>query len=153
MVAVGCADPTEGGSLLPQQSAVCCVAGIHLPRLQESLHRLAGMDAISHIMQMWEAKHYRKLHDVWHTQHESISVGNFALAFTTTLLAPTLAREFQADDSFGLFTEAWLVALKPGPARAGEPTTGASGLETWQATKPCGARGICQTQPTTRFHS
>ena len=45
-------------------------------------------------------------------QYESISVGNFALTFTTTLLAPTLAREFQADDSFGLFTEAWLVALK-----------------------------------------
>ena len=78
--------------------------GDPLTRLQESLHRLAGMDAISHIMQMWEAKHYRKLHDVWHTQYESISVGNFALAFTTTLLAPTLAREFQADDSFGLFT-------------------------------------------------
>ena len=71
-----------------------------------------GMDAISHILQMWEAKHYRKLHDVWRTQYESISVGNFALVFTTTLLAPTLAREFQADDSFGLFTEAWLVALK-----------------------------------------
>ena len=39
-------------------------------------------------------------------------LATFALAFTTTLLAPTLAREFQADDSFGLFTEAWLVALK-----------------------------------------
>ena len=85
---------------------------IHLPKLQESLHRLAGMDAISHILQMWETKHYRKLHDLWHTQYESISVGNFALTFTTTLLAPTLAREFNTDDSYGLFTEAWLVALK-----------------------------------------
>ena len=114
-------DPTKGGNLLPQQwgpaatallPAARYVVEIHLPQLQESLHRLAGMDAISHILQMWEAKHYRKLRDVWHTQYESISVGNFALAFTTTLLAPTLAREFQADDSFGLFTEAWLVALK-----------------------------------------
>ena len=95
--------------LLP---AVCYVVKIHLPKLQESLHRLAGMDAISHILQMWEAKHYRKLHDLWHTQYESISVGNFALAFTTTLLAPTLASEFNTDDSYGLFTEAWLVALK-----------------------------------------
>ena len=118
---VAVADPTDEGHLLPQHwgsaatallPAVCYVVKIHLPKLQESLHRLVGMDAISHILQMWEAKHYRKLHDLWHTQYESISVGNFALAFTTTLLAPTLAREFNTDDSYGLFTEAWLVALK-----------------------------------------
>ena len=111
---VAVADPTDEGHLLPQHwgsaatallPAVCYVVKIHLPKLQESLHRLAGMDAISHILQMWEAKHYRKLHDLWHTQYESISVGNFALAFTTTLLAPTLAREFNTDDSYGLFTD------------------------------------------------
>ena len=94
LVAVECADPAKGGNLLPQQwgPAATALLEIHLPQLQESLHRLAGMDAISHILQMWEAKHYRKLHDVWHTQYESISVGNFALAFTTTLFSAYLGK-------------------------------------------------------------
>ena len=82
LVAEEHADPTEENNSLPQQwgpaatallPAVCYVVRIHLPQLQESLHRLAGMGAISHILQMWEAKHYRKLHDVWRTQYESVA--------------------------------------------------------------------------------
>ena len=104
--------PTQWGAaaqaLLP---IVCQVIRDQLPWLLTTLRKLAGLDAIRHIIQVREAGHYKKLHRTWHMEHGNIAVGNWNLAFTATMLAPELALYFNSDESYGSYVEAWLAVL------------------------------------------
>ncbi|CAE7280150.1 unnamed protein product, partial [Symbiodinium sp. CCMP2456] len=83
-----------------------------LPELELTFARLRELRADEDIVCFQVMGNYKKLHDGFH-QSPELSVGNFTLAFTATLMSHALSTFFSGKDAvFGSFVECWLFSMR-----------------------------------------
>ena len=86
----------------------------HYPQVLIKLTQLQQDGAEKDLVDKQAAGNYAHLHAVFHESSE-LTVGNWVLAMTATLVAPALHNVFQADNAYGDYVEAWISMLRKTP--------------------------------------